>query len=788
MKYSLKHIAEIVGGEFSGDDAICIDICHDSRTILYGEGVLFVALSATRYNGHFYITDAYNSGVRAFLVDKTFNIDNSFSGAGFVSVDSPLKALQSLAAFHRRSYKGNLLAITGSNGKTIVKEWISQLYATESGLFRSPKSYNSQLGVALSLLMIKGDEKLVVIEAGISQRGEMENLEQMIKPTHVLLTCIGDAHSENFISGSEKLTEKLKLAKNAHTLIYHKQSNAAALIEQEIPKEKLQGWSYSDFKIESPFSDEPSKENIFHATAALKALHILPIDIKERVKKLQRTPMRLELRRAINNSEIINDSYNSDFGSLQVALNYMQTIADGRERTLILSDILQSGEEKEQLYGKVATLLSHGTIDKLIAIGENISSCSSLFNSLNCKFYLSTAEFLFNINTSEFTNSIILLKGSRRFTFEKIQRVLEQKLHNTILEVNIDNLIHNLNYYRSQTNKNVRFMAMVKALSYGSGSWEIARALEKAHIDYLAVAYADEGVELREKGIKTPIVVLGSDPFSHRAMIENRLEPEIYSLESLKDFAGECRVSAVHNYPIHIKIDTGMHRLGFCEDEIDHLITTLKTLPEVKVKSIFSHLAGSDNPALTEFTNEQITLFENISSKIKAAFPYEILRHICNSAAIETYKYAHYDMVRLGIGLYGFGSANLEKVSSLKSIIVQIKEVKCGETVGYSRKGVASRNTKTATIAIGYADGLRRSLGCGKWSVEVSGKLAPIIGNICMDTCMIDITDIDANIGDYVTIFGENPTATQMATTLGTIEYEILTDVSPRVKRTYIKS
>ncbi|MEG1649487.1 MAG: alanine racemase, partial [Rikenellaceae bacterium] len=655
MKYSLKHIAEIVGGEFCGEDIVCCDVSHDSRTIFYGEGVLFVALSAGRYDGHFYLTDAYKSGVRAFMVSKEFENYSSFPLSGFVVVDDTLKALQTLAAHHRHSYKGNLLAITGSNGKTIVKEWISQLYAGENGLFRSPKSYNSQIGVALSLLMIQGDEKLVIIEAGISQIGEMQRLERMIKPTHVLLTCIGDAHGENFSSREEKLAEKLKLAKEANLLIYHKQCEAANYIEQNFPKEKLYGWSYNEFNIESPFHDEASKENIFHAVAALCSFNILPDNLNARVKILQRTPMRLELRRAINNSEIINDSYNSDYGSLQVALNYMQTIADGRQRIVILSDILQSGEDREQLYRKVALLLSRGTIHKVIAIGSDISSCQSLFSSLNCNFYLSTAEFLFSIDTSEFINAIILLKGSRRFAFEKIQRVLEQKLHNTILEVNIDNLLHNLSYYRSKTEKNVKFVAMVKALSYGSGSWEIARALEAAHIDYLAVAYTDEGIELREKGIKTPIIVLGSDPFSHRAMIENRLEPEIYSIDSLKDFARECASSSVRSYPIHIKLDTGMHRLGFCEDDIDELINELKRLPEVKVKSIFSHLVGSDNNKFKDFTVTQIELFDKLSTKITLSFPYKILRHICNSAAIESYPSAHFDMVRLGIGLYGFG-------------------------------------------------------------------------------------------------------------------------------------
>ena len=489
MKYKLSQVAEITAGKIVGRDSTCYDISHDSRNISLGEGVLFVALVGERYNGLSYINNCYNRSVRAFIVSNNFKDIDKYPEAGFVVVLDPLKALQLLAAHHRSLYKGELLAITGSSGKTIVKELIAQLFGYDRGLFRSPKSYNSQIGVALSLLMIKGDERLVVIEAGVSKKGEMASLEEIIKPTKVLITNIGDAHSENFKSKEEKLTEKLILCKSATKIIYNKDSDIAPIIERLYNTDKLEGWSYTTQNIDIPFDDTIYRENIRHAIAALTTLKMLPDNIKESIKRVERLNMRLELRAGIYNSEIINDSYNSDFGSLQVAINYMYSISKGRRKIIIISDILQSGEESHALYSRVAKLITDTHIDLFIAIGKDLNSCKELFKDSKTLFYHSTSELIKKVDTSLFKDSITLLKGCREFKFEKIQSLLEERLHTTTLEVNLDNMLHNLAYHRNLTDRGVMIMAMVKAQSYGAGNYEVARELEKAHIDYLAVAY-----------------------------------------------------------------------------------------------------------------------------------------------------------------------------------------------------------------------------------------------------------------------------------------------------------
>ncbi|MFI3321555.1 MAG: alanine racemase [Rikenellaceae bacterium] len=801
-KYSLGQISEIVKGEIVGGsvnvDAIAGEFVFDSRLLFSSDSVMFIAIRGDRVDGHNYIEECYDRGVRMFLIsDRTIDF-NRYSDAAFLVVDDSLKALQTLATYHRKQFKGEVVAITGSNGKSVVKETIAQLYDGDEPIFKSPKSYNSQLGVALSLLMINGDEKVAIIEAGISKCGEMANLAQMIRPDVVVITNIGDAHGENFSSKEQKLVEKLILAmqKGCKKIFYRKNSWESGFIEESFSREKLNGWSGKNFDVKSLLSDEISFENCCCALALLKYLDMMPQNVEQQISLLQPLAMRMEVRQGQYQMQIINDSYSNDFGSLKMTLSFMESITEkGRGRVVILSDIQQSSIKGSKLYVKVAQLLKDASVDRLFAVGEKIGENRELFGGIDSSFFSSVDELVASINPKELANSTILLKGGRIFAFERILKVIELKHHNTILEVNLDNMLHNLNFYRSKIGSNTKMMAMVKASGYGSGSWEVARQLDKANIDYLAVAFADEGVTLRENGVKAAIVVLGSDPFSHRAMIENNLEPEMHSLELLKRFITECKAMAVDNYPIHIKIDSGMRRTGFRKEDIEPLLAILKANSAVKVSSIFSHLVGSDSTEFDSFTREQIECFEALSSQIIENLPYKVIRHICNSSAICRFPEAHYEMVRLGIGLYGYGSDSefLQPISALKSVIVQISKVEKGESVGYSRAQRVERDSTIATIAIGYADGLRRELSCGSWSVELSGVLCPIVGNICMDSTMVDISEVaqkrEVKVGEYVEIFGykKGHTAADMALRLSTIEYEVLTSVAPRVKRLVVR-
>ncbi|MFI3314301.1 MAG: alanine racemase [Rikenellaceae bacterium] len=792
MQYLLSEIASICNANFIGIDSLCASICYDSRMLYSSDNALFVALNGAKIDGHNYIQQCYNKGIRAFMVSTAFTQFEKYPLAGFVVVDDTLNALQELAMHHRTKSKATVVAITGSSGKSTVKEIASQLYHGEGALFRSPKSYNSQLGVALSLLRTSGKESLIIIEAGISKCGEMAKLAKIIDPEIVVITNIGDAHSENFTDNSQKLEEKLLLATlpNCKKIVYNSSSWESQIIESRFDRTKLSPWNENSFSVTSPFDDNIYKENIFAAIALLSAANYMPNDLDKQIAALQRISMRMELLNGKGNSLIINDSYNSDLGSIKEALSYMQSISNNKQkRIVILSDILQSGLDSELLYSKVAQLLSSASIEYFIGIGPELTKQQSKFKKLKYSMFLSVDECIKKLDTSLISNSLILLKGCRSFALEQLLRVVEHKHHNTILEINIDNLLHNIAFYRSKIEREVKTMVMVKAEAYGCGAVGVSKALERAKVDSLAVAYCDEGVTLRESGITLPIVVLGSDYSSHRSMIEHFLEPEIYSFEVLHNFIAECKAMAVTNYPIHIKIDSGMHRVGFNKHHIDELITILKGQNSVEVKSIFSHLVASDDAHHDEFTEYQIGLFDAMSSQLINNLDNKPIRHICNSAAISRFPHAHYDMVRIGIGAYGYGSdkAQLKGVAQLKSIVTQIRHVAKGESVGYNRRHFTQHHSKIATIAIGYADGLRRSLSCGAWSVMINGKLAPIVGNISMDSAMIDSTDIDINIGDYVTIFGAEPTLEEMAAKLSTIEYEVLTSVSPRVKRSYIK-
>ena len=783
MRYKLSEIAKICGGRLCGVDYEVCGVETDSRNCTFGGDVMFVAMQGVNHDSHNYLTEMYERGVRAFMCERECKCGDD---AGCVVVENSIVALQQLAEAYRQSISGKVVGITGSNGKTIVKEWIAQCLPSDIKLFRSPRSYNSQLGVALSLLMAEGDEDLVLIEAGISQRGEMVRLERMIQPEIVVVTSIGDAHQEGFESLTQKVEEKLTLAPNAKTIIYHSAYTEVACAVENVNVTRID--AAREPKVE--FTDTASCRNAQIIEALFSVLGYSKPDFGA----LQPVAMRLEVKEGINGSLLVNDAYNSDINSLAIALDYLHNVAAGRPKVLILSDILQSGMSDEELYGRVATLVVNSEVEHIIGIGDRISAAKSLFDEVKSNFYASTDEFLHRMNGRDFADVAILLKGNRASRFEKISHTLERKSHTTVLEVNLDAMIHNLNYFRSRLSSTTRLTAMVKAASYGAGDAEVAQMLQHEGVDYLAVAFADEGVLLREKGVTMPIVVLNADEDSFDQMVLNQLEPEIYSFRSLDAFVGAVRRYGERNFPIHIKLDTGMHRLGFVDEELDALLAKLEEYAvNVRVATVFAHLSCADDPKQDDFTRLQIERFDQMSGRIAAALPYRVIRHTANSAAIERFPEAQFDMCRLGLGLYGFGfehNGSLIPVSTLKTRIVQIKHHKAGEGIGYGRAERLDRDSVVATIPVGYADGIDRHLGCGVWSVLVAGVKAPIVGRVCMDSCMIDITDVPNVVeGDEVTVFSSiaGNTAEDMAAMLGTIPYEVLTSISGRVKRIYVK-
>ncbi|MFI3288732.1 MAG: alanine racemase [Rikenellaceae bacterium] len=781
MNYRLSDIARITGGTLRGADQVVNEVVVDSRGSAAGSETLFVAMRGVNHDSHDFIPQMVNRGVVSFLVER--EEVEILNGCSYVVVDSAIEALQRLAADHRSKFKGVVVGITGSNGKTVVKEWIAQVATESLKIFRSPRSYNSQLGVALSLLMIGGDEDIALIEAGISRPNEMARLEEMIRPNITIITSIGDAHQEGFSSMEQKIEEKMILAKRAEMVIYN--SEYRELISHMIYSNKRY-IDASEFPKGS-FQDIASQKN-WQIVEAL--CHTLGI---QRVKEESITPiaMRLELIEGLNGSTIINDSYTSDINSLVIALDTLQSIASGGETTIILSDILQSGIEDKILYQKVASALKRAHVGRLIGVGAKIAEWAELFHC-EAKFYATTEELISKITADDYTNRTILIKGSRESRFEKISHTLARQSHTTTLEVDLNAMIQNLNLYRSHLKPKTKLTAMVKASSYGAGEVEIAQTLQHEGVDYLAVAFADEGSRLRERGITMPIIVLNADDGSFSQMVDSKLEPEIYSFKSLRAFAAAVSAHGERGYPIHIKIDSGMHRLGFEENDIEELTTQLLALKEVvSVASIFSHLSSADmGEEGTYNTQDQVAKFEAMSGRLQTALPYPIIRHIANSAGIINYPEIQFDMCRLGIGLYGFGCDGLTPISTLKSRIVQIRELAAKQLIGYGGASVTKRKSRIATIPIGYADGMNRHLGCRGWSVIINGEKAPTIGRICMDSCMIDITDIEGvQEGDEVIIFSpeKGNTAEDIAKRLDTISYEVLTSISKRVKRIYLK-
>ena len=780
MNYRLSDIAAIVGGRLIGCDLEVASVATDSRSYAIAHDTLFVAMQGVNHDAHDHITEVAERGVKAFMVEREVSLSE---GCGAVVVENSLNALQALATHHRNRFAGKVIAITGSNGKTTIKEWIAQCAPLDANIFRSPRSYNSQLGVALSLLMLENSYDVAIIEAGISQKGEMERLEQMIAPQMVIFSSIGDAHAQGFASAEEKISEKLLLAQSATTIIYHSAYSALAeAIESQYSNRTL--IDAAAYEV-AQMGDKASQHN-GEVVAALFAEMGYP---QPDLSQLQPVAMRLEVKQGISNSIIIDDSYSADLQSLSIALDNLRSVAGNRKRMLILSDILQSGKG---VYEEVARMVGNAEIEHFVGIGEALSSHRSLFDQRST-FFGSVEELLDNLATIDIADHALLIKGNRASRMERISHRLQQHSHTTVLEVDLRAMVNNINYFRSQIGSSTQLVAMVKASSYGAGEEEVARLLQKQGVAYLAVAFADEGVALRESGVTMPIVVLNADDASFDTMVAHRLEPEIYSLRSLASFVAAVERVGESNYPIHLKIDSGMHRLGFAESDIESLNSKLASeAKSVRVASIFTHLCVADDDSQDEFSRHQIETFDRISSTIMASLPYRPLRHAAASEAMLRFEEARFDMCRLGIGLYGFSttaSEALEPVSTLRTRIVQIRTLDEGETIGYGRNGKVTKPSRIATIPVGYADGLNRRLGNGAWEMIVGGKRAKTIGNICMDSCMIDITDIEGvEEGDAVTIFSatKGNTAADMAMVLGTIPYEVLTSVAKRVKRIYI--
>ena len=820
MEYAITDVAQIIGAKTNTLHEATISILlTDSRRLSFPETTLFFALPTKTNDGHRYVQDLYKLRVRNFVVSRMLPEFESMTDANFLLVKDTLRALQKLATHHRKRFSIPVIGITGSNGKTVVKEFLYQLLHNEFDIVRSPRSYNSQIGVPLSVWEMNEKNTLGIFEAGISQPDEMEYLQPIIAPTIGVLTSIGEAHQENFISLNQKCQEKLTLFTDSEAIIYDGDNAFIAnAIESACLSHKAIAWSRTDTEaplyIESiekraddtvirctllgfdktyviPFTDDASIENVIHCLAVM--LYLKPTSVNDEAKfaHLEPVEMRLDVKEGINNCLLINDTYNSDINSLDIALDFQQSRKVGKDlkSTLILSDILQTGTLPKSLYKKVVDLIERKKVNRLIGIGRDLKEYASLFpEKLEKEFYQTTDEFIASPSIRKFQNELILLKGSRHFHFERISELLEKKVHETILEVNLSAIVHNFNVYRSKLKPETKMVCMVKASGYGVGSYELAKTLQEHHCDYLAVAVADEGAALRKEGITIPIIVMNPEFSSFNTLFEYNLEPEVYSFRLLNAMIRETERRGIIAYPVHVKIDTGMHRLGFQPEEVVALCERLKTQSGVRVRSVFSHLVGSDSYVFDDFTHEQIEKFQHAAAALEEGLEHKVIKHILNTGGIERFTEYQMDMVRLGIGLYGVsasGMAGLQTVSTLKTTILQIQHVPAGDSIGYSRRSYVNRDSRIAIIPIGYADGLDRHFSNGHGEVVVRGKRCPIIGNICMDACMVDVTDCDAEEGDSVIVFGKELPVEELSDRLKTIPYEILTSVSPRVKRIY---
>ena len=824
MFYSLEKVTALIGARRFGNAEARIDwLLTDSRSLAFPETTLFFALRTPVGDGHKYIPDLYRRGVRNFVVGTVpENHETDYPDANFLRVLSPLKALQRLAERHREEYVLPVIGITGSNGKTVVKEWIYQLLMLSMNVTRSPRSYNSQVGVPLSVWLLDERSRIGVFEAGISQPGEMQALRAIIQPTIGVMTNIGPAHQENFSTIQEKCHEKLLLFKDAKVLIY----NADEAVVAESVHDfgfggQLFGWSRKDenatvfvraieptedgktriayffngtaAEYTLPFADEASIQNSITALCVCLYLGLTPADIARRMALLEPVAMRLEVVQGVRGCTLINDAYNSDAAALDIALDFMNRRAKeqaAKGRTLILSDIFQTGIPAEELYAKVADMLKSRGVERLIGVGPAISAAHTLF-PIKKSFYPTSEALLESGELDTIHDEIILLKGARNFGFEQIAKALSLRVHETTLDVNLEAIAENLHFYRSFMKPETKLTCMVKASAYGAGSVEIAKTLQERGVDYLAVAVADEGAELRRAGITAGIIVMNPEMSAFGTLFEYELEPEIYSFNLLDALIRAARRQGITDFPVHLKLDTGMHRLGFNpKTDIPVLIDRLSHQRALIPRSVFSHFVGADSDGFDEFSEKQFKLFDEASRTLQAAFPHKILRHICNSAGIERFPERHLDMVRLGLGLYGIDPIDnrvLHNVATLRTTILQIRDVPAGDSIGYSRKTVLDRPSRIAAIPIGYADGLNRHLGNRRGYCLVNGQKAYYVGNICMDVCMIDVTDIPCREGDSVEIFGDALPVTVLSDLLGTIPYEVLTSVSNRVKRVYFQ-
>ena len=794
MNYTIEKITTLIGARRIGtSDAQIGWLLTDSRSLCFPEETLFFALKTPRNDGHHYISDLYRRGVRNFVVEQV--PDQVAPDANYLKVPSPLAALQRLAERHRDEFDIPIVGITGSNGKTMVKEWLYQVLSPDHVVTRSPKSYNSQIGVPLSVWLLNEQTQIGLFEAGISQLGEMEALHDIIQPTIGVLTSIGAPHQENFRSLEEKCMEKLKLFHDAKVIIYNADDDLVSrCVRRSGFKGKKIGWHREELlpTYQIPFYDEASIECSLAVAATALYLGVTPEQLAERMARLEPVAMRLEVKEGQHGCTLINDSYNSDINSLDIALDFMsRRVNDQRQRTLLLSDILQSGRSAEELYGEVNGLCEQRGVDTLIGIGPQISAHAALFRLPNTFFFATTDEFLHSDTFRQLHDEVVLIKGARTFGFDRITERLEQKVHETILEVNLNAVVDNLNFYRSFLKPETKLVCMVKADAYGAGAVEVAKTLQDHRVDYLAVAVADEGVTLRRNGITQNIMIMNPEMTAFKTMFDWDLEPEVYSFRLMNELIHAAEKQGITGWPVHIKLDTGMHRLGFDPDkDMDELIKRLKAQNAIIPRSVFSHFVGSDSDDFDRFSAMQFEKFDRASRQLQAAFDHKILRHMDNSAAIEHFPERQRDMCRLGLGLYGVDPRDnrmLSTVSTLKTTILQLRHVPKDETVGYSRKGVLTRDSDIAAIPIGYADGLNRHLGRGACYCLVNGQKAPYVGNICMDVAMIDVTGIPCKEGDSVEIFGEHLPVTVLSDALQTIPYEVLTSISNRVKKVYFQ-
>lgn len=820
--YTVEEIANICEGDILHAEQSrkpVLHLCTDSRKVVYPETSLFIAIRGLYQDGHAFAEQAYSKGIRYFLIAQDASI-SLHPDAVYLRVEDTLEALQKLAAHHRGRFHYPVIGITGSNGKTVVKEWLYQLLSPFFQIVKSPGSFNSQIGVPLSLWNMGSEHTLGIFEAGISQPYEMQKLARMIRPDIGIFTMIGDAHGENFSSVEQKIRDKLQLFHTCHTLIYCR--DHAAIHEVIRDYEPLRGirfftWSsiqdadlrvlsitrqhgktilhlqaLERFKVTIPFTDKASIENALHGIAAMMVLEISVDAIKHAVAGLQPVAMRLEMKKGIHGCRIINDAYNADLDSIRIALQYLFELGGHHKKTLILTDIHQSGKPEAQLYRELAELVNGYGFERVILLGQTISLYKNLFQGIT-QVFSNTEEFIQLLPTLNFRDEDILIKGARAFHLERLDAFLVEKIHSTVMEINLNALAHNFNYYRSLLQPGTRLMAMVKAASYGTGEHEVAQLLEFYKADYLAVAYTNEGIHLRQQGVSLPVMVMSPETEHYDLMAQYRLEPEIYNLRSFTRFLLFARSTKLSVPPVHLKINTGMNRLGFDFDELPVLIRLLKENPQIHIASVFSHLAASESVIHDAFTEIQITRFNQACQMLSDTLGYMPLRHILNTGGIERFPEAQYEMVRLGIGLYGVGatpeqSKHLMPVARLKTMISQIRKVKAGETIGYGRSSVCTKDTLIATVPIGYADGYRRSLSNGVGAMVVNGMLAPVIGRVCMDMTMLDITGIDASEGDEVIVFGDRILPLEkLAEQMQTIPYEVLTGISHRVKRVFVK-